>query len=64
MLMVFESALQGMRFGHKLRCRSWPAGNYYHFTDGALYIHIEGCEDRTISSIDAKDILSTDWEIV
>jgi len=61
--MDFGSALQGLHFGHKLRQRSWPEGNYIYFKDGQFYTHIEGHGDRPLNEFAAKDILSHDWEI-
>ena len=62
--MDFGSALEGLMFGHKMRIDSWPEGNYIYFSEGELKLHLGELQDRSIVHIDAKDILSTSWEMV
>lgn len=65
MLMNFESALQGLRFGHKLRRGNWPEGNYLFLKDGRfLEGHVSGHGDVPCTSISDVDILADDWEIM
>lgn len=65
MLMNFESALQGLRFGHKLRRRNWSEGSYIVLKDEVFF---EGTATSEVLSdfeyINASDILADDWEIV
>lgn len=63
--MNFESALQGMRFGHKLRRKEWPEGNFLFLKDGCLLeAHINCHGDVPCKSISDINILADDWEIV
>lgn len=63
--MNFESALQGLRFGHKLRRKGWSEGSYLVLKDGNLFEGIATSEALSdCGAVNTTDILADDWEIM
>ena len=63
-VMRFGSALNGMRHGHKLRRKSWPAGECVCITNSGEFA---GCiiyvPQESYWQPKQSDILATDWEL-
>lgn len=61
--MNFESALEGLRRGHRLRRRGWTKDVRLVLRGNNIFEETQSLPAAFIGSISSEDILADDWEL-